>query len=74
VLELLSLPAAQLCGVGDTDPDLAFLRLPSIGLAAAPANATPAVRAAASYVASAADGDGLLQIVAEVERRNRALN
>jgi len=71
--DLLDLPLAQVCGVGDSDPDLAFLGLAGIGLAAAPANATPAVRAAVSYLSAAEDGEGLLEIVAEVEHRNRAM-
>jgi hydroxymethylpyrimidine pyrophosphatase-like HAD family hydrolase len=71
--DLVRLPLGQVCGVGDSDPDLAFLRLPGLGLAAAPANATPGVRAAVSCLSSAADGAGLLEIVAEVERRNRSM-
>jgi hydroxymethylpyrimidine pyrophosphatase-like HAD family hydrolase len=63
----------QVCGVGDSDPDLALLALPGLGLAAAPANATRRVRSAAAYVAATADGPGLLDILAEVERRNRLL-
>ena len=74
LIDVLGLRIGQLCGVGDTDPDLVFLTLPSIGWAAAPANATPGVRAAVGYVALADDGDGLLEIIAEVERRNRGLN
>jgi hydroxymethylpyrimidine pyrophosphatase-like HAD family hydrolase len=70
---LLGLSLRQVCGVGDSDPDLSFLGLPGLGLAAAPANASPRVRAAVGVVARAADGEGLLEIVAEAERRNRRL-
>ena len=58
-----------MAGVGDSDPDLAFLTV--VGLSAAPTNATPAVRRSVNYVASAPFGQGLLEIVALVEQRNR---
>jgi 3-deoxy-D-manno-octulosonate 8-phosphate phosphatase KdsC-like HAD superfamily phosphatase len=56
--------------VGDSDPDLAFLDN-CVGLSAAPSNATPTVRQHVMYVANASFGDGLLEIVALVEQRNR---
>jgi hydroxymethylpyrimidine pyrophosphatase-like HAD family hydrolase len=68
---LLNVGVDQVCGVGDSDPDLAYLSLPGLGLSAAPANATPNVRAGVRYVSSAEDGDGLLEIIAEVQRLNR---
>ncbi|MCA1648647.1 MAG: HAD hydrolase family protein [Chloroflexi bacterium] len=68
--DLLDIPLAAMAGVGDSDPDLAFLDC--VGLSAAPANATPAVRARVNYVAIAPFGEGLLEIVTLVERRNRA--
>jgi hydroxymethylpyrimidine pyrophosphatase-like HAD family hydrolase len=67
--ELLEIPLQAMAGVGDSDPDLSFLNC--VGLSAAPANATPAVRQHVMYVANAAFGDGLLEIVALVEQRNR---
>jgi hydroxymethylpyrimidine pyrophosphatase-like HAD family hydrolase len=67
--ELLELPLQALAGVGDSDPDLSFLN--RVGLSAAPSNATPAVRQHVMYLANASFGDGLLEIVALVEQRNR---
>jgi hydroxymethylpyrimidine pyrophosphatase-like HAD family hydrolase len=71
VAELLQIPLEAVAGVGDSDPDLSFLQLAGIGLSAAPSNATPAVRQHVDYVAKASFGDGLLEIVALVEERNR---
>jgi hypothetical protein len=68
----LGLQLQQLCGVGDTDPDLAYLSLPGLGFSAAPANATDGVKQAVTYVSPAHDGDGLLDIIARVQARNRA--
>jgi hydroxymethylpyrimidine pyrophosphatase-like HAD family hydrolase len=67
--ELLELPLQALAGVGDSDPDLSFHN--RVGLSAAPSNATPAVRQLVTYLANASFGDGLLEIVALVEQRNR---
>jgi hydroxymethylpyrimidine pyrophosphatase-like HAD family hydrolase len=67
--ELLEVPLPAMAGVGDSDPDLVFLDC--VGLSAAPGNATPAVRQHVRYVANASFGDGLLEIVALVEQRNR---
>jgi hydroxymethylpyrimidine pyrophosphatase-like HAD family hydrolase len=71
--ELLDLPLAAMAGVGDSDPDLSFLKLTPdpIGFSAAPANATFAVRQAVDYVAEAPFGVGLLEIVSLIEQRNR---
>jgi hydroxymethylpyrimidine pyrophosphatase-like HAD family hydrolase len=70
IAELLDLPVQAMAGVGDSDPDLAFLDN-CVGLSAAPSNATPTVRQHVMYVANASFGDGLLEIVAFVEQRNR---
>ena len=70
IAELLEIPLEAMAGVGDSDPDLSFLRDVGIGFSAAPANATPAVRQAVNYVARAPFGAGLLEIVTLVERRN----
>ena len=70
IAELLELPLAALAGVGDSDPDLAFLDN-CVGFSAAPSNATPTVRQHVMYVANGSFGDGLLEIVALVEQRNR---
>jgi hydroxymethylpyrimidine pyrophosphatase-like HAD family hydrolase len=66
----LDLPMAAMAGVGDSDPDLSFLR--KVGFSAAPANATQTVRAAVNYVAEQPFGAGLLEIVTLVEHRNRS--
>jgi hydroxymethylpyrimidine pyrophosphatase-like HAD family hydrolase len=71
IAELLELPLGAMAGVGDSDPDLSFLDGIGIGFSAAPANATPAVRRAVTYVAGAAFGAGLLEIVGRVEAHNR---
>ena len=67
--DLLEMPLDAMAGVGDSDPDLSFLNC--VGLSAAPSNATPTVRQHVMYVANASFGDGLLEIVALVEQRNR---
>ena len=69
--ERLGLDLAALAGVGDADPDLAFMSI--VGHAAAPANATPRVRAASAHVASQPFGAGLLEIVDEVVDANQRL-
>jgi hydroxymethylpyrimidine pyrophosphatase-like HAD family hydrolase len=70
VAEMLEIPLQAMAGVGDSDPDLSFLNC--VGLSAAPANATPAVRQNVNYVAHASFGEGLLEIVTLVEHRNRS--
>ncbi|MCA1644336.1 MAG: HAD hydrolase family protein [Chloroflexi bacterium] len=67
--DLLEIPLTAIAGIGDSDPDLAFLD--RVGLSAAPANATPAVRGNVNYVATVPFGAGLLEIVTLVEQRNR---
>jgi hydroxymethylpyrimidine pyrophosphatase-like HAD family hydrolase len=71
VAELLEIPLQAMAGVGDSDPDLSYLTLPGLGLSAAPSNATPPVRQNVNYVAAGAFGEGLLEIMALVEQRNR---
>ena len=68
IANLLELPLETFAGVGDSDPDLSYLEL--VGLSAAPANGSPAVRRAVDYVAIEPFGKGLLEIVTLVERRN----
>jgi hypothetical protein len=70
--ELLNLSLAQIGGVGDSDPDLAYLGLPGLGFAGCPSNATPRLKEAVSYVSQADDGDGLLEMLEQVQARNRA--
>jgi hydroxymethylpyrimidine pyrophosphatase-like HAD family hydrolase len=65
----LGLDLAAMAGVGDSDPDLSYLR--HVGLSAAPKNATPGVQQGVEYVARAAYGEGLLEILTMLERRNR---
>jgi hydroxymethylpyrimidine pyrophosphatase-like HAD family hydrolase len=69
IAELLELPLQALAGVGDSDPDLAFLQ--RVGFSAAPANATAAVRQAVQHVSTKEFGQGLVEIVMRVERHNR---
>jgi hydroxymethylpyrimidine pyrophosphatase-like HAD family hydrolase len=51
----------QMGGVGDSSSDLTFLKL--VGRSAAPANASPEVRAAVDYVSGSENGDGVLDIL-----------
>ena len=67
----IGLALQALAGVGDAETDLSFLEL--VGYPAAPANAIPAVRAAARYVAAADNGTGLLEILDHLVRLNRTL-
>jgi hydroxymethylpyrimidine pyrophosphatase-like HAD family hydrolase len=71
IAELLQLALERFAGIGDTDPDVGFLRL--CGFSAAPANATPAVRAAVHHVSQHAFGEGLLDILHMLESRNRTV-
>jgi hydroxymethylpyrimidine pyrophosphatase-like HAD family hydrolase len=71
IAELLDIPLEAMAGVGDSDPDLSFLEGIGIGFSAAPANATPNVREAVRYVASAPFGEGLLEIITLLEQHNR---
>jgi D-sedoheptulose 7-phosphate isomerase len=61
--ERLGVPVKQICYVGDSDRDAAALAL--VGFGCAPSNATPAAKAAAHCVFSAAGGAGA---VAELTR------
>ena len=70
IAELLDLPEPQIAGVGDSDPDLSFLRL--VGISAAPANASANVRAGVHQMASMPYGQGLLEILESLENSNRA--
>jgi hydroxymethylpyrimidine pyrophosphatase-like HAD family hydrolase len=70
VAAILGIPLESMAGVGDSDPDLSYLS--RVGFSAAPANATPAVRAAVNYVSEHPFGEGLLEIVTLVEQRNRS--
>lgn len=69
IAHALDLPLTDFAGVGDSDPDLSFLD--RVGFSAAPANATPMVRERVMFVAQQTFGQGLLEIVTLVERRNR---
>lgn len=66
------LAPAEIGGVGDADSDLVFLD--RVGFAAAPANATAAVRAKVDFVSSAPWGRGLLEIVDRIAHENRRLS
>jgi hydroxymethylpyrimidine pyrophosphatase-like HAD family hydrolase len=67
---ILSISFAALAGIGDSDPDLSYLR--RVAFSAAPNNATPGVKRGVQHIASAAFGDGLLEILDFIERRNRS--
>jgi len=67
--QLLGIPLDHMAGVGDSDPDLSYLR--QVGFSAAPNNASPAVQQGVDYVAEAAYGAGLLDILRRIEQRNR---
>jgi hydroxymethylpyrimidine pyrophosphatase-like HAD family hydrolase len=67
--ERIGLRPDEMAGVGDADSDLVFLE--RVGLAAAPANATPGVRGRARYVSPARYGEGLLDIIDRVVADNR---
>jgi hydroxymethylpyrimidine pyrophosphatase-like HAD family hydrolase len=69
IADILHLPLEACAGVGDSDPDLSFLQ--RVGFSAAPANATAAVRDSVQHVAARSYGQGLMDIVTLVERRNR---
>jgi len=69
--ERIDLPLGALAGIGDSDSDLAFLML--VGFPAAPANAIELVRERAAYVAVQPEARGVLEIVEQIEARNRAL-
>lgn len=68
--EALGVRFEAFAGVGDSDPDLSYLRL--VGFSAAPNNATPGVKEAVGYVARGSFGDGLLEILERIEQFNRA--
>jgi HAD superfamily hydrolase (TIGR01484 family) len=61
VLQELNLTPAQTVGVGDAENDLHMLRF--CGLAAAVANALPAVKAEADWVAASARGAGVVELI-----------
>jgi 3-deoxy-D-manno-octulosonate 8-phosphate phosphatase KdsC-like HAD superfamily phosphatase len=69
VADHLGISFEGMAGVGDSDPDLTYLR--RVAFSAAPANATSAVRENVEYVATRAFGEGLLEIVSLVDRQNR---
>jgi hydroxymethylpyrimidine pyrophosphatase-like HAD family hydrolase len=59
--EVTGIDPGAMAGVGDSAADVDFLRL--VGYPAAPANAIPAVKAVARYLASEPDSAGLHQIL-----------
>ena len=63
MLARLGMSAAEACYVGDDVGDLAAMR--HVGVAAAPADAAPAVRAAAALVTHARGGQGAVRELAE---------
>jgi hypothetical protein len=67
--DLVGLRLDQFAGVGDSDPDISFLK--QCAFSAAPANATRAVQSTVDYVANAPYGEGLLEIIGAVTQRGR---
>ena len=61
----------EVAGVGDADPDLAFLE--RTGFSAAPSNATANVRARVDYVSAQPNGKGLIDILDQIIEANRRL-
>ncbi|MFQ6057338.1 MAG: HAD family hydrolase [Anaerolineae bacterium] len=59
--EETGVPLSRIGGVGDSTSDLKFLTL--VGFAAAPANATPAVKERVHYVSPFENGEGLIDIL-----------
>jgi HAD superfamily hydrolase (TIGR01484 family) len=57
----MGIPLAHMGGIGDSNSDLAFLRL--VGQSAAPANATAEVEASVGYVSPYENGDGVVDIL-----------
>ncbi len=70
LVEQIGIQLGDMAGVGDSDTDLTFLR--AVAWSAAPANATPAIRAAVAYVASQPIGRGFLEILERIVAHNRA--
>lgn len=66
-----NIPAEQIIYVGDDIPDLAVMS--RVGLAIAPANARPEVKAAAHWVTKASGGDGAFRELVEVILRSQGL-
>ena len=63
--------ADQVIYVGDDIPDLAVMS--RVGLAVAPGNARPEVKAAAHYVTKAAGGDGAFRELVEIILKSQGL-
>lgn len=59
--ERLGVGPSEILGIGDSHNDIPFLGI--VGVACAPANASPAVRALASYVSPEAYGRGVVDIL-----------
>lgn len=57
----LGIDSGEVLGIGDSHNDLPFLRI--VGMACAPGNASPVVRALASYISPETYGRGVLDIL-----------
>lgn len=66
----LAVPLHDVCYVGDDDPDLVPMAM--VGLSAAPSDASPAVRAAASVVLSRPGGRGAVRELVDLLLAQRA--
>lgn len=65
ILQAEGLSADQALYVGDDLPDLAVMKYAGLGLAVAPANARPEVKAAAHWVTKARGGEGAFREMVE---------
>lgn len=61
LLERVGLRWEEVGGIGDSPSDLSFLN--QVGSSAAPANASPLVKAAVGYISEYKDGDGVVDIL-----------
>lgn len=71
ILSAEKISADQIVYMGDDIPDLAVMS--RVGLAVAPANARPEVKAAAHWVTKARGGDGALRELTEVILKSQGL-
>ena len=69
--EATGIDPEEMAGIGDARPDLPFLA--RVGIACAPGNAHPDVRAACHWHSDAHDGGAALEFLDRIVARNRAL-
>ncbi len=69
--ELLQIPPQNMAGIGDTEADMAFMKL--VGYPMCPANAVPAVKSICHYVAEKQYTAGLIEIIEKCVAINRKM-